>query len=299
MSQLIENMINDMRLRGLSSRTQKSYLYGVRKLTEHFGKEPDQVTEDELKEYLLYLLNEKNYAPATVKLRINGVANLFKYTLKRKSEVLAGFKVQVKNKIPVILSVEEVKHLIGCLNMFHNYVFFVLVYSCGLRISEALHLEVQDIDGKAMRIKIRAGKGNKDRFIPLPQSTYQLLRSYWALHRNPKLIFPASGRCHTKAPVSTTPMEASSVRTALKKAKQKAGLAKEGICVHTFRHSYATHLLEAGVDIRKVQRYLGHQNLQSTSVYLHMTSIGNDEAHKRINSIMRNFERGTQEVDHG
>jgi len=300
-SRLVKSMKNDMRLRGLSPRTQQSYLSGVYKITKHFGREPDKLSEEDLKNYILYLMDEKHYAPETVRLMINGVKDLFRHTLKCKSEVLEDFKVPRKNRLPVVLTVDEMKNLLSQFTTYHNYVFFVLVYSCGLRISEALNIQIQDIEGKGQqykRIKVRAGKGNKDRFVPLPETTYQLLRSYWALHRNPRFIFPALGRSHTEMSHSTVPMSAASLRHALKKAKKRAGLTKEGICVHTFRHSYATHLLEDGVDIRKVQEYLGHRNLQSTSVYLHLTSLGNDEAFKRINNLMSNFTRQTPEVHH-
>lgn len=300
-TRLVKSMKNDMRLRGLSPRTQDSYLSGVYKITKYFGKEPDQLSEKELKSYILYLMDEKHYASETVRLMINGVKDLFRHTLKRKSEVLEGFKTPRKSKLPVVLTVDEMKSLLSCFTTYHSYVFFVLVYSCGLRISEALNIQIQDIEGKGQqykRLKIRSGKGNKDRYVPLPETTYQLLRSYWALHRNPRLIFPALGHSHTKMSQAIVPISAATLHHGLKKAKKRAGLTKDGICVHTFRHSYATHLLEDGVDIRKVQEYLGHRNLQSTSIYLHLTSIGNDEAFKRINQLMSNFTRNHQEAHH-
>jgi len=293
-SQLVTAMKNNMRLRGLAPKTQESYLRGVTTVTRHFGREPDKVSDDELKEYILYLLNEQGYSEATVRLTVNGIKHLFRHTLKRKSEVIESFRIRQNSKLPVVLTIDEMKHLLSCFTTLQNYTFFVLVYSCGLRKSEAIKLEVQDIEGKGQaqkRIKIRCGKGAKDRYVPLPEYAYKLLQSYWLTHQNKRFIFPAPGRCHTQMPYASKPLSADSLRQALKRAKKRAEFTKEGICIHTFRHSYATHLLEAGVDIRKVQLFLGHNNLSSTMIYLHITSIGNDEAVRRINGVMSSFYR--------
>lgn len=293
-SQLVNRMKSNMRLRGLRPRTRESYLRGVITATNHFGRDLDKVTDDELKEYILYLLEEEGYAEATVRLIVNGIKHLFRHTLKRKSEVIEGFKICPKKKLPVVLTVDEMKHLLSCFRTLHTYTFYLVIYSCGLRVSEAVNLQVQDIEGKGQaqkKIKVRGGKGNKDRYVPLPEYTYKVLQSYWLTHQNKRWIFPAPGRCNTKQPHATKPVQPDSMRQALKRAKKRAGIIKEGLCIHTFRHSYATHLLEAGVDIRKVQLYLGHNNLSSTMIYLHITSIGNDEAHKRINSVMTGFYR--------
>lgn len=293
-SQLVKAMKDNMRLRGLATRTQESYLRGVITVTKYFDREPDKVSDGELKDFLIYMLDVREYAPATVRIIVNGIRDLFRHTLKRKCEVIEKFRIQQNSKLPVILTTEEMKHLLSQFTSYMNYTFFQLLYTTGLRKSEALNLQPQDIEGKGQlqrRIKVRNGKGGKDRYIPLPETTYQLLRSYWSLHRNNKYIFPAPGRSHNEMPYAKTHVSADTMRQSLCRAKKSAGIIKDGICIHTFRHSYATHLLEAGVDIRRVQKFLGHKNLQSTMIYLHLTSIGDEEAYKKINSIMRNFYR--------
>lgn len=290
----IHELLSYMKLQGLQPRTQESYLYGIQQLQTFYGKSADLVTEEELKAYAFYLLNDKGYAPATIKLRIDGVKYLYRNIIHRNSPFLDSIKIAVSNKQPVVLSVREMDQLLRSFTQYRYYAFFFTIYSFGLRISEARNLEVQDIDGDNMRIKVRSGKGDKDRFIIMPDFSYKLLRSFWNTHRNQKLIFPAIGRGHNKAPVSIKPMSDYSIREALTRAKRQCGLTKEGICVHTFRHSYATHLLEAGVDIRKVQAYLGHKQIQTTSRYLHITAHGSDNARRKLNRLINKYDGGAQ-----
>jgi len=176
--------------------------------------------------------------------------------------------------------------------MPHYYAFLSTVYSCGLRLEEALSLEVSDIDSSRMMIHVHRGKGSKDRYVPLPHSTLIILRKYWASHRNPRLIFPALGRNRKGAPTATNPMPKASVQEALSNAKKAARIHKRGVCLHTLRHSYATHLLEAGVNLRVIQRYLGHSNIETTLVYLHLTQKGHDDAALIINQLMEDLNHG-------
>jgi site-specific recombinase XerD len=152
------------------------------------------------------------------------------------------------------------------------------VYSLGLRLHEALFLQVSDIDGQRLQVHIHRGKGAKDRYVPLPAETLALLRTYWKTHRHPPWLLPATGRNHQQSPTATTPMSRSSVQGAFRTAKYRAGLTKTGGAIHTLRHSYATHLLEAGVNPRLIQRYLGHTQLETTMIYLHLTHKGQEEA---------------------
>jgi site-specific recombinase XerD len=167
---------------------------------------------------------------------------------------------------------------------FHNYVFLSTVYCCGLRLQEALYLQVSDIDSHRMLIHVHRGKGAKDRYVPLPGNTLNLLRRYWVTHKNPVLIFPARGRGGNDT------MAIESVQGAFRRAKFPAGIKKRRVSVHTLRHSYATHLLEAGVNLRVIQRYLGHAQLETTMVYLHLTRKGQEDAYKIIDSTMRGFD---------
>jgi integrase/recombinase XerD len=157
----------------------------------------------------------------------------------------------------------------------------------GLRLHEALYLQVSDIDGQRLLVHVHRGKGAKDRYVPLPEDTLESLRAYWKTHRNPTWLFPATGRDQKLAPSAMYPMSRASVQGAFRKAKQRAGITKLGLAIHSLRHSYATHLLEAGVNLRLIQLYLGHTRLETTMVYLHLTHKGHEDAYARINSLMQ------------
>jgi site-specific recombinase XerD len=165
--------------------------------------------------------------------------------------------------------------------------FFSVVYALGLRLNEALHLQISDIDAKRMLVHIHRGKGAKDRMVPLPQSTLEHLRMYWATHRNPLWLFPAEGRNHKLAPMADSPMSESSVQDVIKAVLEQLNWGNRGISTHTLRHCYATHLLEAGVSLKLIQKYLGHKHLTSTMVYLHVTTVGEEAAIAKINAIMK------------
>ncbi|MDI6800400.1 MAG: tyrosine-type recombinase/integrase [Actinomycetota bacterium] len=173
---------------------------------------------------------------------------------------------------------------------FQNYAYLSTVYSCGLRLHEGLHLEVSDIDSSRMMIHVHRGKGAKDRYVPLPPSTLNLLRRYWVTHRHPCLLFPALGRGGNGAKEAPSPMAKSSVQGAFRRAKVAAGIRKKAVSVHTLRHSYATHLLEAGVNLRLIQRYMGHAQLETTMVYLHLTQKGQEDACQLINQVMEGLD---------
>jgi integrase len=155
-----------------------------------------------------------------------------------------------------------------------------------LRLTEALNLEVSDIDSARMMLHVHRGKGAKDRFVPLPKTALSILRKHWKVHRNPRLLFPAFGRDSRSASTATTPMAISSVQGAFRAAKREAGTSKRGVSIHTLRHSYATHLLEAGVNLRVIQQNLGHASLETTMVYLHLTRKGHEDAYALIDGLM-------------
>ena len=187
---------------------------------------------------------------------------------------------------PTVLSIDEVRSILKTARMPQVKAFLTTVYSCGLRLSEALRLEVSDIDRERMTLRVRDGKGSRERYIPLPHSTYEVLREYWKTHRNPRLIFPALGRNRDQGRTAQKPMAISSVQGALRRVMSQLPKIQKHVTMHTLRHSYATHLLEAGVNIRLVQQYLGHSSLVTTMIYLHVTDLGNDDASGRINRLM-------------
>lgn len=287
-----DKSIKALQLAGMSESSQKSYARSVRMLIEHFdGKDPRDITEDELQEYFLFRRNDCDWASSTLKICYSGLKFFFVNVLQRDWHIFEILKAQREQKLPCVLSREEVYRILPEVKTFHNYVFLSTVYSCGLRLQEALHLQVSDIDSDRMRIHVHRGKGAKDRFVPLPHETLILLRQYWTTHRNPNLIFPALGRGQKEGPTSKKPMAIASVQGALKKAVISAGIKKRRVTIHTLRHSYATHMLEAGVNIRVIQRYLGHAVLQTTMVYLHLTTKGQEDAFEIIDSQMKGFLR--------
>lgn len=278
--------IAKMQLGGLSERTQKMYVRSVRMLGEFHGKPPEGITEAELEAYFLHRRNVDKWSPNTLRIAYCGVRFYYRHVLKRDWHILGLLNAQRERRLPTILDRDEVLAILKQVRAARNYAFLLTVYSCGLRLHEALHLEVSDIDSRRMLIHVHRGKGAKDRFVTLPQATLAVLRAYWKKHRNPVLIFPAAGRGSKRGQTATEPMATSSVQGALKRAVSAAGIRKKGVCVHTLRHCYATHLLEAGVNLRVIQRNLGHNKLETTMVYLHLTTKGSEDASRLINGLM-------------
>ena len=286
MTCLKQRMIEDLQLRGLSPRTQDAYVRVVRQLAEHYDKPPDEITEEELRQYFLYLTNGKGVSASAFRGALCGIKFFYQYTLKREWPTLDLVRPAKEKKLPVVLSVEEVHQVLGCVRRRHYRVCLTTIYSCGLRLQEGVHLQVADIDSARMLVHVHRGKGAKDRFVPLPQHTLDLLRGYWAAHRNPTWIFPTTRPADVfSLAAATRSMEVSSVQRALKAAVVESGLHKPAT-VHTLRHSYATHLLEAGVNLRIIQAYLGHRSPTSTAIYTHLTRKVEDRAAKAINLVM-------------
>ena len=281
-------MVRKLQLGGKSERTVQAYTRAVHQLTTHYKKDPEFITEEELEAYFLYRRNESEWAPKTLNLCYCGIKFYYQYVLHRDWKLLTILKAQKEERLPEIPSKKTIHRVLSCVTTFHNFVFFSTVYACGLRLQEALHLQISDIDGKRLMLYIHRGKGAKDRYVPLPKETLKLLRQYWKTHRNPQLIFPALGRGHTGGPTATIPMNRASVQGALIRAVRKAGVTKK-LSVHTLRHSYATHLLEQGVKIRVIQRYMGHKSLETTMRYLHLTGKGQEDAYQIIDSFMTGF----------
>ena len=285
MSALRQKMIEDMQLRGFAVRTQEAYLRAVRKIAAHFRRPPDQLTEAQVREYFLFLKNEREFSPSALKIAHSGIKFFYTHTVERDWATLLKLRVPRRKSLPDVLPVEEVRRIIDAVRTPHNKTYLWTVYSLGLRLQEGLALEVGDIDSARMLVHVHRGKGAKDRYVPLPASTLAMLRQYWATHRNPRLLFPATGRNRRRAPTATEPMGKASVQGAMRRVVLQLGFRKS-IHVHTLRHSYATHLLEAGVNLRLIQQYLGHSSLQTTMVYLHLTSQGQEQARAAIDRLM-------------
>ena len=236
MTELRKRMIECLQLRGLSARTQESYVRAVRQLAEHYHRSPALITEAELRQYFLHLLNVKHYSRNTMTIAICGIRCFYKDTLNREWSIFGIVRPAPEKKLPVILSREEVRTILGGVRLPRYRVCLATIYSCGLRLQEGTHLQVADIDSARLMLHVRHGKGAKDRYVPLPQRTLELLRDYWKLHRNPTLLFPAEGRVHRLLAQATEPMSKSSVQDAFHAALKESGNNKRA-SVHTLRHS--------------------------------------------------------------
>lgn len=285
MTTLQQRMIEDLQLAGLSERTQVAYVRAVRQLAKHFGLPPDQISEPQLRDYLLYLKNDKQFAAGSLKIAFCGIRFFYQHTVPREWETLRRLRVPKQRTLPDVLTPDEVRQLIGAVRTLHNRTYLWTVYSCGLRLSEGLQLQVGDVDGKRMMLHVHRGKGAKDRYVILPRVTLTRLREYWSTHRHPSWLFPAVGRSGKRAATATGPMGRASVQGALKRVVQQVGIRKS-VTMHTLRHSYASHLIEAGVSVRRVQQLLGHSSLQTTMIYLHLTEPGEEAVRKIIEGLM-------------
>jgi integrase/recombinase XerD len=270
MSELRQRMIECLQLRGLSERTQEAYVRAVRQLAEHFHKSPDLISEEELRHYFLHLKNVKKLSRPSTTIALCGIKFFFEQILNRDLSTLNLIRPPREKKLPVILSRDEVRKILRLVRLHSYRTCLSTIYSCGLRLQEGTHLQVADIDSSRMMIHIRCGKGAKDRYVPLPLRTLELLRQYWVTHRNPILIFPAPGRHHGDLSLSTRPMPKSSLQKVFRAALKESRIHKLA-SVHTLRHSWATHLLEEGINLRLIQNYLGHSSPATTSLYTHLT----------------------------
>ena len=285
---LRQRFMEDLQLQGLSARTQQAYARAVRQLAEFCQKSPADITEDELRRYFLYVKTERHWSRATMTQAICGIKRFFEQTLHRDWTTLDIVRPAKEKRLPVILTREEVRRILSVIRLLRYKACLTTIYSCGLRIKEAVHLQVRDIDSARMMVHVRLGKGGKDRYVPLPQPTLDLLRRYWKTHHNPVWLFPAVGRGGSGERTATTPMPLSSVQQAFRAALKEAGITKEAR-VHTLRHSYATHLLEAGVNLRQIQAYLGHHSVHTTSAYTHLTQISKTQACEAITTLMQDL----------
>ena len=279
MSALRQKMIEDMQLHGFAVRTQEAYLSAVRQLAKHYHKPPDQINEEELRQYFLFLKNEKHAARNTCTIALCGIKFFFERTLGREWKTFEFLRPPKEKKLPGVLSVAEVGRVLGCVHRQRYRVCLTTIYACGLRLLEGVHLQVKDIDGERQLLHIHQGKGNKDRYVPLPEACLTMLRQHWLTHRHPRWMFPSPMGDNQQ------PMSESGMQRAFQAALKKAGIYKRAT-VHTLRHSYATHLLEAGVNLRIIQSYLGHASPATTAIYTHLTSITETQTRHTIDEIV-------------
>lgn len=284
---IIDRFEQDLKLSGKLPRTQQSYSRAVKCFAQFLGHSPELATEDQLRKYLLHVVESKQWAASTINVAQQALKRFFRITCPKDWPVLKLARVKTELKLPTVISTGEVHTLLKLIEKPAMLCFFTTVYGMGLRLQEALHLQIADIDSKRMLVHIHRGKGAKDRLIPLPIATLEELRKYWATHRNPVWIFPAEGRNHKLAPTADHPMSESSVQDVIKAVLRQLNWDNRGISTHTLRHCYATHLLEAGVSLKLIQKYMGHKHLTSTMLYIHITTIGEESAITKINAVMK------------
>lgn len=285
MTPLRKRMMEDMQLHGLSEGTQEVYVSAIRRLAEYYCKPPDQIAEEELRQYFLYLINEKRVGRSTCTMLLCAAKFLYEYTLQREWPTLQLVRPPKEKKLPAILSQEEVRQILAGVYQLRYRVCLGTIYACGLRISEGVSLHVADIDSSRMLVHIHKGKGARDRYVPLPQRTLEQLRRFWVSHRNPEWLFPSGFHRRSLLATADTHISGKSVRQAFHDALEASGIRKKAT-VHTLRHSYATHLLEAGINLRHIQSYLGHSALQTTALYTHLTRRAEDLAGETIDQLM-------------
>ena len=267
MTPLRQRMLEDMQLRGLSARTQGSYVVAVRQLAEQFHTSPDRLSEEQRRQYFLYLANEKKVARATATIALCGIRFFFEQTLRREWTTLRFVRPAREHKLPVVLSRDEVRRILEAVRIPVYRTCLTTIYACGLRLLEGANVQVLDVDRARMLVHIH-GKGKIDRYVSLPDALVPLLRTYWRTHRSPTWLFPAPtrrGLIHSLAHAGG-PVTRSSLQSAFRRALQRSGIAKRAPV-----HSYATHLLEAGVNLRIIQEALGHRSARTTQIYTHLT----------------------------
>lgn len=273
---LYEQHLINLSLQGKRPSTIDAYSRAVRRITEYFDQSPDTLTTEHLKEYFYSLIQTHSWS--TVKIDRNGLQFFYRYTLNKQWEWLAIVKPPQVQNIPDIITAKQVAKVINLTQKLRYQVFFLTLYSMGLRLSEGLNLTIHDIDATTMQVHVRDGKGGKDRLMPLPKQTLFALRAYWKTHRHPLLLFPAT---HRKGNVT---MNKGSVQKALKRVLKSSSINKL-ISPHSLRHCYATHLLEQGLDLRSLQRLLGHASLNTTARYTQLTQLKQKDMSRAVNKL--------------
>src|SRR5438132_538714 len=286
MTALRSRFLQDMQLHGYSAKTQACYVGAVRSLAKHYGLSPDLITEQQLRQYFLHLTLEKKVARPTATIALCGIKFLFQNTLQRNWTAFKLLRPPKSKTLPVVLSREEVQQILSCVRKPIYRVCLTTIYSCGLRLSEGLFLQVADVDSQRMLLRIR-GKGNKDRLVPLPQRALEQLRRLWLSHHSADWLFPAITRHGLRHSVQHNigAVTRSTLQRAFRRALKQSGVTKAAH-VHTLRHSFATHLLEAGVNLRIIQSILGHATPTTTAVYTHLTQQVRESVKAPINELM-------------
>lgn len=260
MNILLQQLTEEVNARGFSEKTLTAYLAANDHLIRYFGPPIDTISDKELEEYFKHLCVDRKLSRATIALKLNAIHFLYTHVLRRKFTIDIRWPKK-QHKIPELMSRAEVQAIIKHCGPEKYRVMLSILYGCGLRINELLHLKVQDIDGERSTLKIRLGKGNKDRFVVIPPSLLIQLRRYWCQYHPSEWLFPSGFR-------GNYPLSESALRRKLKDTLKALKITKR-CSPHSFRHAYATHQLEAGMPLHQLQHQLGHNDVRTTSKYLH------------------------------
>lgn len=277
MNVLIRRMQQDMEIQSYSPRTVDAYLFHVKRFQSYLDKSLDQVTTDDIRTYLHHVKTARQYSRSSLHQAFSAIKYLYRHTLKMPIELRELRGPKRDQKLPLVLTTDEVHGILNSTpNQKHRLVLMTL-YSGGLRLNEGIHLQIKDIDSKRMTIRVRQGKGNRDRYTLLSRVLLDQLRIYWLRGRPDPWLFP--GRSRNK------PLCATSIQKAFQRARQDAGIRKEA-SVHTLRHSFATHLLEQGVNLFTIKELLGHKSIKSTLLYLHLQKPGTGQIVNPLDQLL-------------
>ena len=266
MTHLRKMMIEELERRNYSDSTARGYLSAVAAFAKHFGKPPDQLGPEELRRYQAYLLKNRKLAVGTVIARVSALRFFFIRTLKRHEFRQDLPYPKKQRRLPTVLSLDEVGQLIDAAGNLQQRTVLMILYGTGMRRAEVTRLKVADVDSRRMIIRVECGKGGHDRDLPLSPALLETLREYWRWKKPGTYLFPSDSGHRGK----DQPLSDKSVWYACTEAARHAGLRKR-VTPHTLRHSWATHLLEAGTDLRTIQMLLGHGDLETTAKYLHLS----------------------------
>jgi integrase len=277
--------------------TRKGYYRQVRLLMDHYRCDPSTLCEEQVRAFFLHLKTERNWKPKTLRSSAAALKLFFVEMLEHTDwKVFSQLRIRDHQELPAVLTRAQVISLLNQIELRRYRIPVKLIYVCGLRISECLSIRVQDINGTEGKLWIRGGKGGKDRMVPIPQVMVEDLRKYWAVHRNPTYLFPNVGRGSCKRAVlaqrmhvATQPMSVSAVQKPVSNASKELRLAQAS--PHTLRHSFATHLVEAGASLHLVKELLGHSHINTTMVYLHLTHRSEEDSRKMIDKLCEDLPR--------
>lgn len=274
-----ERMSEDLKLRDFRPRTQEGYLLATRLFIDHVGKEPDALSDEDIRGYFLHLRDERKLSPSSITIALCALRFFFLHTLGRDSAVFDLLRVKKPRTLPLVLNRAEVRAILETVEQPVRRMALSTIYALGLRLGEGLALQTQHIDAARLVVSVRDGKGGRDRTVPLPRPLLARLRSYWKSDR------PSCPTSYLFVGNGGAPLHETTLQKTFTAARQDSAIKKHAT-IHTLRHSYATHLLESGVSLRTIQQILGHSSLQTTEVYLHVTQTGVENLQRVIDRLM-------------